>query len=151
MSNTDSFAMTVHEPIGVVGCIIPWNFPIVMLAWKWAPLIACGCTCVMKSSEKTPLTALMMCDLALKAGFPPGVLNVVSGFGDTAGEAICRHPDIGKVLAADTRPWLSGWLMPDRGRGGGQRPKKKVCVPTPLPRVQRMPSNEYQQILPVRQ
>ena len=97
MTNTNSFAMTVHEPIGIVGCIIPWNFPIVMLAWKWAPLIACGCTCVMKSSEKTPLTALMMCDLALKAGFPPGVLNVLSGTGPDAGDAICRHPDIAKV------------------------------------------------------
>jgi|UniRef100_A0A6T1ZL54 aldehyde dehydrogenase (NAD+) len=97
VTNTNSFAMTVHEPIGIVGCIIPWNFPIVMLAWKWAPLIACGCTCVMKSSEKTPLTALMMCDLALKAGFPPGVLNVLSGMGPDAGDAICRHPDIAKV------------------------------------------------------
>jgi len=96
-SNVHSCLMTVHEPVGVVGCIIPWNFPILMLTWKWAPLLACGCTCVMKSSEKTPLTALMMCDLAKKAGFPAGVVNVVSGFGMPAGDAIARHPDINKV------------------------------------------------------
>jgi aldehyde dehydrogenase (NAD+) len=95
--NTGHFAMTVHEPVGVVGCVIPWNFPILMLVWKWAPLLACGCTCVMKSSEKTPLTALMMCDLAHEAGFPPGVLNVMSGFGPGCGEAICKHMDVDKV------------------------------------------------------
>merc|ERR1712137_666377 len=67
--NTDVFSMTVHEPVGVVGCIIPWNFPILMLAWKWAPLLACGCTCVMKSSEKTPLTALMCCDFPCRQAF----------------------------------------------------------------------------------
>lgn len=97
IENVDIFSMTVHEPVGVVGCIIPWNFPILMLAWKWAPLLACGCTCVMKSSEKTPLTALMCCDLAMQAGFPAGVINVVSGYGNPAGDAIARHPDIAKV------------------------------------------------------
>ncbi|CAD7962752.1 unnamed protein product [Amoebophrya sp. A120] len=92
-----TFAMTVHEPVGVVGCVIPWNFPILMLAWKWGPLLAAGCTCVMKSSEKTPLTALMMCDLAKQAGFPPGVLNVISGYGPGCGDAIVKHPDIAKI------------------------------------------------------
>merc|ERR1719230_1421676 len=90
------FAMTVHEPIGVVGCVIPWNFPLLMMAWKLAPLLACGCTCVLKSSEKTPLTALMMCELIKEAGFPAGVVNVLSGDGK-AGELIARHMDVDKV------------------------------------------------------
>jgi aldehyde dehydrogenase (NAD+) len=92
----DMFAMTVHEPIGVVGCIIPWNFPMLMQAWKLAPLLACGCTAVMKTSEKTPLTGLMVCELIKEAGFPPGVVNVLSGYGD-AGEIIARHMDVDKV------------------------------------------------------
>ena len=96
VEDVNVFSMTVHEPIGVVGAIIPWNFPILMLAWKWAPLLACGCTCVLKSSEKTPLTALMMCDLARQAGFPPGVLNVISGGGE-AGALLARHPGVKKV------------------------------------------------------
>ena len=77
------FAMTVHEPVGVVGCIIPWNFPPLMMAWELAPLLACGCTCVLESSEKAPLTALMMCHLLKEAGLPAGVVHVVSGDGST--------------------------------------------------------------------
>jgi aldehyde dehydrogenase (NAD+) len=95
--SADKFAMTVHEPIGVVGCIIPWNFPLLMLAWKFAPILASGCTCVMKTSEKTPLSALLVCQLVKEAGFPPGVVNVLSGFGSPAGEAIARHKDVDKI------------------------------------------------------
>jgi len=95
--NPDQFALTLREPVGVVGCIIPWNFPLLMLTWKWAPLLAAGCTCVLKSSEKTPLSALMMCQLIKEAGFPPGVVNVLSGFGPDCGAAIAKHPDISKV------------------------------------------------------
>lgn len=90
-------AYTRHEPVGVAGQIIPWNFPALMQAWKWAPALACGCTVVLKPAEQTPLTALRIAELAMEAGFPNGVLNVVPGFGPTAGSAIARHLDIDKV------------------------------------------------------
>eukprot|EP01018_Ginkgo_biloba_P023246 Gb_16620 [translate_table: standard] len=88
---------TLHEPIGVVGQIIPWNFPLVMFFMKTSPALACGCTVVLKSAEQTPLTALYCAHLANEAGIPPGVLNVLSGFGETAGAAISSHMDIDKV------------------------------------------------------
>jgi|EP01083_Nonionella_stella_P000211 aldehyde dehydrogenase (NAD+) len=95
--NVNSMAMTIHEPIGVVGCIIPWNFPIVMMMWKLGPLLACGCTTVLKSSEKTPITALLIAQLIKEAGFPAGVVNVLSGYGPDCGNAIAVHPDVDKV------------------------------------------------------
>ena len=88
---------TKREPIGVVGQIIPWNYPILMLAWKWAPALAAGCTSVLKPAEQTPLTALHCAALAKEAGFPAGVVNVVPGYGPTAGAAISGHPKIRKV------------------------------------------------------
>eukprot|EP00253_Pinus_taeda_P001363 PITA_01363 len=88
---------TLHEPIGVVGQIIPWNFPIVMFFSKVSPALAAGCTIVIKSAEQTPLTALYCARLAKEAGIPSGVLNVLSGFGETAGAAISSHMDIDKV------------------------------------------------------
>jgi aldehyde dehydrogenase (NAD+) len=91
------FCYTRHEPVGVVGQIIPWNFPLLMQAWKWGPALATGCTVVLKPAEQTPLTALRVAELALEAGVPPGVLNVVPGFGPTAGAAVAAHPDIDKV------------------------------------------------------
>ncbi|KAJ3335439.1 Mitochondrial 10-formyltetrahydrofolate dehydrogenase, partial [Kappamyces sp. JEL0680] len=91
------FTYTKREPIGVVGQIIPWNFPLLMLAWKWGPALATGNTIVMKTSEKTPLSALHICKLVVEAGFPPGVINVLSGFGPTCGAYIASHMDIGKV------------------------------------------------------
>ena len=97
MENTSAMAMTIHEPVGVVGCIIPWNFAILMMTWKIAPLLACGCTTVIKTSEKTPLTALMICQLIKEAGFPPGVVNVVSGYGPDCGEPLAKHPNVDKV------------------------------------------------------
>jgi len=97
LENTASMAFTIHEPVGVVGGIIPWNFPVLMFIWKIAPILACGCTCVMKSSEKTPLTALLMAKLAKDAGFPEGVLNVISGYGPDCGAALAKHPDVDKV------------------------------------------------------
>ena len=90
-------AYTRHEPVGVVGQIIPWNFPALMMAWKWGPALACGCTVVLKPAEQTPLTALRIGELAMEAGFPAGVVNVVPGFGPTAGNAIARHDGIDKV------------------------------------------------------
>ena len=81
------FCYTRREPVGVVGQIIPWNFPMLMVAWKWGPALAAGCTIVMKPAEQTPLTCLRMARLAQKAGIPDGVINVVPGFGPTAGAA----------------------------------------------------------------
>ncbi len=91
------FCYTKHEPVGVVGQIIPWNFPLLMTAWKWAPALATGCTIVLKPAEQTPLTALRMAALAQEADIPDGVINVVPGFGPTAGAAITSHMDIDKV------------------------------------------------------
>lgn len=88
---------TLRQPVGVVGQIIPWNFPLLMLAWKWGPALACGNTVVMKPAEQTPLTALRMGELAMEAGFPPGVINLVNGFGETAGDALVVHPDVDKI------------------------------------------------------
>jgi len=91
------FAMTRREPIGVVGQIIPWNYPLMMLVWKWGPALAAGCTIVMKPAEQTPLTALYIAALSKEAGFPDGVINVIPGYGPTAGHAISAHPKIRKV------------------------------------------------------
>jgi len=91
------FCYTKHEPVGVVGQIIPWNFPLLMTAWKWAPALATGCTIVLKPAEQTPLTALRMAALAQEADIPDGVINVLPGFGPTAGAAITSHMDIDKV------------------------------------------------------
>ena len=91
------FCYTRHEPVGVVGQIIPWNFPLLMQAWKWGPALATGCTIVMKPAEQTPLTALRVAALAQEAGIPDGVINVVPGYGPTAGAAVSSHPDIDKV------------------------------------------------------
>jgi phenylacetaldehyde dehydrogenase len=90
-------AYTLKEPIGVVGQIIPWNFPLLMAAWKLGPALATGCTVVLKPAEQTPLSALRLAELMLEAGLPDGVVNVVTGFGETAGAAIAGHPGIDKV------------------------------------------------------
>ena len=88
---------TLREPIGVVGLIVPWNFPLLMASWKLGPALAAGNTCILKPASYTPLTAMRLGELALEAGFPPGVLNVVTGPGGTAGASIAAHPGIGKV------------------------------------------------------
>src|SRR3954452_4766782 len=91
------FCYTRHEPVGVVGQIIPWNFPLLMQAWKWGPALATGCTVVLKPAEQTPLTALRVAQLAQEAGFTDGVINVVPGFGPTAGAALSSHMDVDKL------------------------------------------------------
>jgi aldehyde dehydrogenase (NAD+) len=93
----DFFCYTRHEPIGVIGQIIPWNYPLLMQAWKLAPALATGNTIVMKPAEQTPLSALRLGELILEAGFPEGVVNLLPGFGPTAGTAIARHMDVDKV------------------------------------------------------
>ncbi|NP_001153657.1 retinaldehyde dehydrogenase 3 [Takifugu rubripes] len=90
-------SITKHEPVGVCGAIIPWNFPLLMFMWKVAPALSCGNTVVVKPAEQTPLTALHMGSLIKEAGFPAGVVNIVPGFGPTAGAAIANHMDIDKV------------------------------------------------------
>ncbi|NBW99368.1 aldehyde dehydrogenase family protein, partial [bacterium] len=88
---------TLREPAGVVAQIIPWNFPLLMAAWKLGPALATGCTVVLKPAEQTPLTALRLGELLIEAGLPPGVLNIVTGFGPTAGAALAQHMDVDKV------------------------------------------------------
>ena len=94
---SDFFAYTLREPVGVVGQIIPWNFPLLMAVWKLGPALATGCTVVLKPAEQTPLSALRLGELIEEAGFPPGVVNIVTGFGETAGAALAAHPDVDKV------------------------------------------------------
>lgn len=91
------FTYTRREPLGVCGQIIPWNFPALMMAWKIAPALATGNTCVLKTAETTPLLALYIAKLTVEAGFPKGVLNVISGFGPTAGAALTLHPKVKKI------------------------------------------------------
>ena len=95
--NGNYFCYTRHEPVGVVGQIIPWNFPLLMQAWKLGPALASGCTVVMKPAEQTPLSALRVGELLVEAGFPPGVVNLLPGYGPTAGAAIANHMDVDKV------------------------------------------------------
>jgi aldehyde dehydrogenase (NAD+) len=91
------FCYTLREPVGVVGAIVPWNFPLNIASWKFAPALAAGCTIVLKPASETPLTALAMAELMLEAGLPPGAFNVVPGGGSTAGAALVRHPDVDKI------------------------------------------------------
>ncbi|KAJ5081482.1 hypothetical protein NUU61_009746 [Penicillium alfredii] len=93
----DKFAYTVREPVGVCGQIIPWNFPLAMAAWKLGPALACGNTVVLKPAEQTPLSILFLANLIAKAGFPPGVVNIVNGHGAIAGAALASHMDVDKI------------------------------------------------------
>jgi phenylacetaldehyde dehydrogenase len=90
-------AYTLREPVGVVGQIIPWNFPLLMAAWKLAPALATGCCIVLKPAEQTPLSALRLGELIQEAGFPDGVVNIIPGYGETAGAALAAHPDVDKI------------------------------------------------------
>ncbi|MDR5754775.1 MULTISPECIES: aldehyde dehydrogenase family protein [unclassified Caballeronia] len=93
----DALMYTVREPVGVVAAIVPWNFPLMIGMWKIAPALACGCTLIVKPAEITPLSALMIGRLALEAGVPPGVLNIVTGKGSVVGDALVAHPGVDKV------------------------------------------------------
>ncbi len=94
---SDALTYTTREPAGVVAAIVPWNFPLMNAVWKIAPALACGCTVVLKPAELTPLTALKLGALALEAGLPPGVLNVLPGYGTTVGAALVEHPRVNKI------------------------------------------------------
>jgi betaine-aldehyde dehydrogenase len=93
----NALSLSLREPVGVAGQIIPWNYPLLMAAWKLAPALAAGCTCILKPAEQTPLTALEMATWLEEIGFPPGVVNIVTGFGETAGAPLVRHPDVNKI------------------------------------------------------
>src|SRR5881398_537131 len=93
----NAVSLTLKEPIGVAGQIIPWNYPLLMAAWKLAPALAAGCTCILKPAEQTPLTALEFANWFDEVGLPPGVVNIVNGFGETAGAAIVAHPNVDKI------------------------------------------------------
>src|SRR5215469_12593391 len=93
----NALSFTMREPIGVAGQIIPWNYPLLMAAWKLAPALAAGCTCVLKPAEQTPLTALEFAHYLADAGLPPGAVNIITGFGETAGAPLVQHPDVNKI------------------------------------------------------
>src|SRR5271154_5032607 len=93
----DWHVYSIREPVGVVGQIVPWNFPLMMAAWKLAPALAAGCTIVLKPAEQTPLSAIRLGEIITEAGFPDGVVNIVTGYGETAGAALAEHPDVDKV------------------------------------------------------
>ncbi len=97
VSIPNMFTYTLREPLGVVGQIIPWNFPLQMASWKLAPALACGNTAILKPASQTPLSALRLGQLICEAGFPDGVVNIVPGFGETAGAALAAHPDVDKI------------------------------------------------------
>jgi phenylacetaldehyde dehydrogenase len=109
------FAYTLREPVGVVGQIIPWNFPLLMAAWKLGPALAAGCTVVLKPAEQTPLSALRLGELISQAGIPDGVVNIVTGFGETAGASLAAHEDVDKV--AFTGSTEVGKLILDAAKG----------------------------------
>src|SRR6266852_3434245 len=93
----NAMSLTLKEPVGVAGQIIPWNYPLLMAAWKLAPALAAGCTCVLKPAEQTPLTALEIAPWFEEAGFPPGVVNIVNGTGEATGAALVAHPGVDKI------------------------------------------------------
>jgi acyl-CoA reductase-like NAD-dependent aldehyde dehydrogenase len=93
----DAFHYILREPLGVVGCVVPWNYPLLMAAWKVAPALAAGNSVVLKPAEQSPLSGLLMAELFVEAGGPPGVFNVVNGLGEAAGEALAMHADVAKI------------------------------------------------------
>src|SRR5882762_3901055 len=93
----NAMSLTLKEPVGVAGQIIPWNYPLLMAAWKLAPALAAGCTCVLKPAEQTPLTALEFAKHLADCGLPPGVVNVITGFGESCGAPLVQHPDVNKI------------------------------------------------------
>lgn len=97
VSYPNQLVYTVREPMGVVGLIIPWNFPLLMSAWKLAPALACGNTCILKPAEQTPLTALRLGEILIEAGIPAGVVNILTGYGVLTGAALTAHPDVDKI------------------------------------------------------
>lgn len=119
-TGNDTLAMIHHEPVGVVGAITPWNYPLLMVSWKIAPALAAGNCVILKPSEKAPLSALRLAELAVEAGMPVGVLNVLPGFGHTAGKALALHMDV-NVLAFTGSTRVAGMLMGYAGESNMKR------------------------------
>src|SRR5438105_1694813 len=93
----NALSLSLREPVGVAGQIIPWNYPLLIAAWKLAPALAAGCTCILKPAEQTPLSVLEMANWFEEVGLPPGVVNIITGFGESAGAPIVNHPEINKI------------------------------------------------------
>lgn len=119
VSSGNFHCYTLHEPVGVCAGIIPWNYPLLMAAWKLAPALACGNTMILKPAEQTPVSALRLAELAREAGFPPGVLNVINGYGESTGELLTRHEGIDKV--AFTGEYLTGRKVVEASTGNLKR------------------------------
>jgi len=124
------FAYTLPQPVGVVGAIVPWNSPLVLTAMKLAPALAAGCTVVLKPAEDTSLTAIRLGELLLEAGFPPGVINIVTGPGDTTGAALARHPDVDKI--AFTGSTSTGRSILDAAKGNLKRVSLELGGKSPV-------------------
>jgi acyl-CoA reductase-like NAD-dependent aldehyde dehydrogenase len=126
---------TLREPAGVVGAIVPWNFPLAITSWKVAPALACGCSVVLKPSELTPLNALRFAEICAEAGLPEGVLNVVTGYGPTAGEALSLHEDVDKISftgsIATARKLLANSSVSNLKRLSLELGGKSACVVFP--------------------
>jgi acyl-CoA reductase-like NAD-dependent aldehyde dehydrogenase len=112
--------MIVREPIGVIAAVVPWNFPLLLACWKLGPALAAGNSVILKPSEKSPLTALRLAGLAKEAGLPDGVLNVVSGFGHEAGQALALHPDV-EVITFTGSTRTGKQLLKDAGDSNMKR------------------------------
>ena len=125
------FGFTRAEPVGVCGQIIPWNFPMWMFSWKIGPALTCGNTVVIKPSELTPLSALYIASLSQEAGFPEGVLNVVPGFGASAGQAISSHMDIDKVAFTGSSA-VGQMIQTEAGKSNGKRVTLELGGKSPL-------------------
>lgn len=125
------FTYTRHEPVGVCGQIIPWNYPFMMVSWKLGPALACGNTVVLKPAEQTPLSALYCASLLKEAGFPPGVVNVVPGYGPTAGAAISEHMDVDKVCFTGSTE-VGKLIMQAAGRSNLKRVSLELGGKSPL-------------------
>jgi len=113
-TDPNALALVTREPAGVVGAIVPWNFPLTMAAWKLAPALATGCSVVLKPAEQSPLSALLLAQLAMQAGVPDGVINLVNGLGTVAGQALSEHPDV-DVLAFTGSTAVGGRIMQAAG------------------------------------
>ncbi len=138
---TDRFSFAVHEPLGVIGAIVPWNFPLLMAMWKVAPALAMGNSMVLKPAEQSPLTALKLGQLALEAGLPPGVLNVVPGFGATAGKALALHMDV-DMIAFTGSGAVGKLLMQYSGQSNLKRVSLELGGKSPADRLRRLPGSQ---------
>ncbi|XP_041351113.1 retinal dehydrogenase 2-like isoform X2 [Gigantopelta aegis] len=127
----DYMTFTRHEPVGVCAQIIPWNYPVAMLSWKWAPALACGCTVILKPAEQTPLSALYCGALIKEAGFPPGVVNIVPGYGPTAGAALSEHMDVDKIAFTGSTE-VGKLIMQAAGRSNLKRVSLELGGKSPL-------------------